>query len=290
MADDYLLGRDLYGSMRLDAQHLLWKLYKGYDLHPAISATDDMKIAEIGTGTGIWLLDVASQVSKNAQLDGFDLSEDQFPHRSAWPENVTFRTLDAFGEVPEGLVHKYDVVHLRFWCCVVRNNDPSGLIRHAERLLSKQEPINAYDKGLLKRSGITEPGGYLQWEDADVGKTLVRGDVAERFRQIVKPILVAVNFEYGWLSDLKDRVQQHGLDVLENELGMIPPTLVPLCTSTYLTGHMELFKAASNFPGLDIPPESARMKLLVELMTEVKRGAAYHWLPITLLAQKPLIY
>ncbi|KAJ5919133.1 hypothetical protein N7466_010076 [Penicillium verhagenii] len=272
MADDYLLGRDLYGSMRLDAQHLLWKLYKGYNLHPAISATEDMKIAEIGTGTGIWLLDVASQVSKNAQLDGFDLSEDQFPHRSAWPENVTFRTLDAFGEVPEELVHRYDVVHLRFWCCVVRNNDPSGLIRHAERLL--------------------KPGGYIQWEDADVGKTLVRGDVAERFRQIVKPIFVAVNFEYGvsWLSDLKDRVQQHGLDVLESELGTIPPTLVPLCTSTYLTGHMELFKAASNFPGLDIPSESARMKLLVELMTEVKRGAAYHWLPITLLAQKPLVY
>jgi hypothetical protein len=29
------------------------------------------------------------------------------------------------------------VVHLRFWCCIVRKNDPSRLIRHAARLLSK---------------------------------------------------------------------------------------------------------------------------------------------------------
>jgi hypothetical protein len=37
---------------RLDAQHLLWKLHNRYTLHPAISKSDHMKIAEVGTGTG----------------------------------------------------------------------------------------------------------------------------------------------------------------------------------------------------------------------------------------------
>lgn len=42
----------LLEANRLDAQHLLWKLYNGYTLHPDIPVTDDMKIAEMGTGTG----------------------------------------------------------------------------------------------------------------------------------------------------------------------------------------------------------------------------------------------
>lgn len=76
--DEYVLARDLTGSTRcespnliainpltasannqqpihqyrLDAQHLLWKLYNGYTINPDIPISADMKIAEIGTGTG----------------------------------------------------------------------------------------------------------------------------------------------------------------------------------------------------------------------------------------------
>jgi hypothetical protein len=50
---------------------------------------------------------------------------------------MTLGVLDAFGEVPPDLVGKYDVVHLRMWCCVVRGNDPIPLIRHAMNLLSR---------------------------------------------------------------------------------------------------------------------------------------------------------
>jgi protein-L-isoaspartate O-methyltransferase len=39
-------------SLRLDAQHLLWKLHNGYELNPRIPISPNMKIAEIGTGTG----------------------------------------------------------------------------------------------------------------------------------------------------------------------------------------------------------------------------------------------
>lgn len=142
----------------------------------------------------MWLLDLSSHVSEGTQLDGFDLSEEQFPHKSTWPANINFRTVDAFGEVPEDLVHRYDVVHLRFWCCVVRNNDPTGLIRHAERLLSKHIPI--IRRSFTKENALLEPGGYIQWEDADIGQTLVRGHVAEEFGRMTKSIFAAAKFDF----------------------------------------------------------------------------------------------
>lgn len=71
ITDEYILARDLSGSIRcvaelsnnqpwlqvlmsnrLDAQHLLWRLYNGYTMNPKIPISSDMKIAEIGTGTG----------------------------------------------------------------------------------------------------------------------------------------------------------------------------------------------------------------------------------------------
>ncbi|RSL63004.1 hypothetical protein CEP53_004597, partial [Fusarium sp. AF-6] len=69
--DDYVLGRDISDSIRhgcslLDAQHLLWKLHNRYTLHPAIPKSDHMKIAEVGTGTGIWLFDLAQDLPHQA--------------------------------------------------------------------------------------------------------------------------------------------------------------------------------------------------------------------------------
>jgi len=36
---------------RLDTEHLLWKLHGSYELHLDIVVTENMKIAELGTGT-----------------------------------------------------------------------------------------------------------------------------------------------------------------------------------------------------------------------------------------------
>ena len=41
---------------RLDAQHLLWRLHNGCVLNAKIPTTPDMKVAEIGTGTGYIIL------------------------------------------------------------------------------------------------------------------------------------------------------------------------------------------------------------------------------------------
>ena len=79
---------------------------------------------------------MADHLPSTIELHGYDISDGQFPPQALLPHNVSLGLLDAFGDVSPQLVGKYDVVHLRMWCCVVRGNDPSRLIRHAVTLLS----------------------------------------------------------------------------------------------------------------------------------------------------------
>ena len=50
---------------------------------------------------------------------------------------MRFELLDSLSPtIPEALIGQFDVVHLRMWAFIIRDNDPSALIRHASRLLS----------------------------------------------------------------------------------------------------------------------------------------------------------
>ncbi|KAF7620894.1 hypothetical protein AFLA_006188 [Aspergillus flavus NRRL3357] len=107
--DNYPLGRNIFHSVRLDAQHLLWRLHTGYILHPRIHVTDNMKIAKLGTGTGVWLFEGAKYLPTTAQLDGFDISDEQFPLKEQCPPNLRFGIMDSFVDPPASLVGQYDV-------------------------------------------------------------------------------------------------------------------------------------------------------------------------------------
>lgn len=89
---------------------------------------------------------MSSQLPPTVQLDGFDISDGQFPHKSVLPSNMTLRIQDAFAEVPAELIGTYDVVHMRFWCCVVKDQNTGPLIRHAMSLLSKPPPPFLFNK------------------------------------------------------------------------------------------------------------------------------------------------
>lgn len=145
---------------RLNLQHYLWKDVLGYNIHPDIPIHDkeDFRIADIGTGTGylsrllgwsrhckkdrwikshsIWLIDVSRQLSA-ACLDGFDISTKQFPPKNWLPANVSLESLDMFSSIPEELIGKYDVVHVRLFLCVVQDDDPRPLLKIILKMLSK---------------------------------------------------------------------------------------------------------------------------------------------------------
>lgn len=71
------------------------------------------------------------------QFDGFDVSADYFPAKEWLPANVSLEVVDAFADVPEHLIGKYDVVHIRAFVVIVKNNDPTKLLSNLIKMLSK---------------------------------------------------------------------------------------------------------------------------------------------------------
>jgi len=148
MSEEYPLTRNYRSIARLNLQHFIWKRMQGFLLHPAIKVgSDNTKIADIGTGTGIWLLDLASCLPKAIQFHGFDISLLQCPTSQWLPSNVFISKLDIYDEVPEELVGKYDVIHIRFFMCVIKNANPEPVLDSLVKML--------------------KPGGWIQWTELD---------------------------------------------------------------------------------------------------------------------------
>lgn len=144
--DQYLLERSYSAASRLNFQFYLWKQTLKFNLHPSIPNPNvDARIADVATGTGIWLLDLAREVSTTIQLDGLDISLSQAPPKAWLPANINMRVWNIFEDVPEDLVGQYDIVHVRLLLLVVTNANAVSVLQRLARLL--------------------KPGGYLQWEE-----------------------------------------------------------------------------------------------------------------------------
>ncbi|KAK6823172.1 hypothetical protein RU639_005942 [Aspergillus parasiticus] len=149
----YLLSnRDHNESQRLDMQHEVLAGFMGYELlHPSIDIRvhDGLNIADVGTGTGIWLKRLLSWSkylpgAPSYYLHGFDISSDQFPVE---PGDINFTIHDITTPFPSEHLGRYDVVHLRLFVLALPESD--------------------IIKALTNVIGLLRPTGYLQWEDAD---------------------------------------------------------------------------------------------------------------------------
>ena len=136
------------------------------------------------TLTRIWLTDLAKELPR-AHLHGFDNVVDGFPPREWLPENVRLEQLDIFQPIPKTLLGQYDIVHVRLFMLVIRNDDPGPVLENLVRLLSMypldRSPLSTKERcsvvaaselaprytacDALKRSLTTtiEPGGHLLW-------------------------------------------------------------------------------------------------------------------------------
>ncbi|KAL8658978.1 MAG: hypothetical protein Q9202_007338 [Teloschistes flavicans] len=199
-SSSYVLNRNYAAATRLNSQHLLWKMEIGWLLHPLLVPTPSFRVADLGTGTAIWPLDLAQSLPM-AQVDGFDIDLEQCPPSEWLPHNVTIREWDAFSALPPELENQYDVVHLRLLLLVVRDNDPRAILRNALRMLKK--------------------GGWLQWDELDPwGAYVVEAgkQQADRtghwFQKAQEPTPMAT---LQWVTDLPSIMEEMGFEDINRE-------------------------------------------------------------------------
>ncbi|KAL4913605.1 hypothetical protein BDW62DRAFT_220576 [Aspergillus aurantiobrunneus] len=156
----YPLGRDEAESRRLNEQHKLVSDLVGAPIDSAVPLDKISTVADVATGTGIWLWDAQRFLNHRAgeadrSFHGFDISPAQFP---APPAGIDFSVHDVLKPFPPEYHNRYDLVHVRM--LVTAFVEPE------------------YQTAVDNLFSILKPGGYLQWMELDfsAGKFLDPGD------------------------------------------------------------------------------------------------------------------
>lgn len=136
----YILPNDDKELERLDIMHFLIKKGLGDKIHRAPIQKDVKRIMDIGTGTGIWAIEMADMFP-DAEVMGNDLS----PEQPSWvPPNVKFTVDDV--ELDWAYSKRFDYIFSRYMATSI--GDWPKLVR------------NVYDN--------LEPGGWAEFQDFDL--------------------------------------------------------------------------------------------------------------------------
>ena len=135
-----MLSRDRAESERLNVQHdYMRDLGHGHLVHPLIDTTKIKRIADVGTGTGIWLWETAQELF-NLRLNegerefvGFDISPEQFQPES-YPI-IGFVIHDIVQPFPEEYRGKFDLVHIRLLSYALKAEDLRNAVENIVSLL-----------------------------------------------------------------------------------------------------------------------------------------------------------
>ncbi|RDW61112.1 class I SAM-dependent methyltransferase [Aspergillus mulundensis] len=151
MPEMYPLARDRAESHRqvLNEQHKVLVDFVEGPIDQSVPLENISAIADVATGTGIWLWDVKKLLDKHAgeserSFHGFDISAAQFPPAL---EGIHLSVQDVFQPFPTEHHNRYDLVNVR--------------------LLVTAFPESEYQKAVNNLLTILKPGGYLQWVEID---------------------------------------------------------------------------------------------------------------------------
>jgi len=135
----YMLSRGQEESRRLDAQHHFSReLAHGHLVQPSVPHSGLRSIADVGTGTGIWLRELAQElVTPIGQIEftGFDISAQQFPKVNI--QGVGFIVHSVVEPFPRQYHEKFDLVHVRLLSYALKAQDLDKAVGNIIQILRK---------------------------------------------------------------------------------------------------------------------------------------------------------
>ncbi|KAF8992243.1 S-adenosyl-L-methionine-dependent methyltransferase [Cyathus striatus] len=138
----YVIPSDSEEKQRLIRQHFLLKrVFKGNNLLAPVDLKDGDKVLEIGTGTGIWLMDFATSIPDTIQLYGTDIESRLFPTDDIRSPNAQF-SVASVTSLPEDWSNTFSVVH--------------------QRLLIAGLTEANWIKGINEVHRVLKPGGWIE--------------------------------------------------------------------------------------------------------------------------------
>lgn len=145
-SDTYMFDRGKGESRRLDFQNEFFRhLTHGSLLHPCIPLNEVSAVADVGSGTGAWIQDVAlslrgapeatHQCRKKQEFVGFDISPNQFPAADTNLDGLNFVVHDITARFPKEYHGKFDVVHIRFLSYALKERDLTVALENVTEIL-----------------------------------------------------------------------------------------------------------------------------------------------------------
>ncbi|KAJ0114058.1 hypothetical protein J7T55_007892 [Diaporthe amygdali] len=265
---DYVFTRDYLDNSRINLMHSFWTKVFGYTVHPKIPTNQpDLRVADVGTGTGIWLLDARDTFAPSAQLEGFDISFDATPPAGVIPSNVKFRHWDVNTDLPPDLDGVFDIVHVRFLSFVLLNDDAPAVVKKLFKML--------------------KPGGYLQWGEADMetlrfekcGIDAQTESLTELFKllEIQDPRLKPT-----WAKGLPELFTAAGFIDIEVDKNDCPPHWAFAFHECGLMIHELIYRKTKN-----VKMQDELGRLLPKAVEETRNGAYGTSIRVTVIGKKP---
>ncbi|KAL6722287.1 hypothetical protein ACLMJK_001394 [Lecanora helva] len=237
----------------------------GYLLHPAIDLPrnkENLRVADVGTGTGLWLGELSASLSRSAHLDGFDISPAQFPPSSWYGDNVSLSTLDIFKPLPEGLKGGYDVVHLRYFMTIARDDTIRVVLENL--------------RGMLK------PGGYIQWVERDwLSKFPTEASETDDVNTQLNGFLQRAFPSTNWITTLPAHFTQTGLSVVAEDRHAPLPMYRQAWNQDQLNGTREFGEGIR-----DVEERKRFFEVHERAVAEAGRGWCVEWELIVCVGRK----
>lgn len=146
-----MLRRDAEESERLDQQHAFMReLAHGHLVQPSISTENLQAIADVGTGTGIWLRQAARELNlpnvsvtngaavgdTKPEFVGFDISAQQFSGDEI--PGVQYAVHDIVHPFPTRYHGKFGLVHVRLLSYALKARDLHTAVENVIQIIRKR--------------------------------------------------------------------------------------------------------------------------------------------------------